>query len=243
MHDKTIAELAQGLKNKEFSSVELTQGFLARIRQHNPELNAFVTVTEEQALAQAQAADAALAAGQAGPLTGVPIAQKDIFCTKGVRTSCGSKMLDNFIAPYDATVVERFKQAGSVMLGKLNMDEFAMGSSNETSFYGPVKNPWDIGTVPGGGGRSPARPRRHRHRHRRLHPPAGVVLRHHGAQAHLRAGVPLGHDRLRFQPGPGRPHGPHRRGLRADAPGHGGFRPQGFHQPGPTGAGLFRRPE
>jgi aspartyl-tRNA(Asn)/glutamyl-tRNA(Gln) amidotransferase subunit A len=150
MHDKTIAELAQGLKNKEFSSVELTQGFLARIRQHNPELNAFVTVTEEQALAQAQAADAALAAGQAGPLTGVPIAQKDIFCTKGVRTSCGSKMLDNFIAPYDATVVERFKQAGSVMLGKLNMDEFAMGSSNETSFYGPVKNPWDIGTVPGG---------------------------------------------------------------------------------------------
>ena len=150
MHDKTIAELAQGLKNKEFSSVELTQGFLARIRQHNPELNAFVTVTEEQALAQAQAADAALAAGQAGPLTGVPIAQKDIFCTKGVRTSCGSKMLDNFIATYDATVVERFKQAGSVMLGKLNMDEFAMGSSNETSFYGPVKNPWDIGTVPGG---------------------------------------------------------------------------------------------
>jgi aspartyl-tRNA(Asn)/glutamyl-tRNA(Gln) amidotransferase subunit A len=150
MHDKTIAELAQGLKNKEFSSVELTQAFLARIRQHDPRLNCFVTVTEDLALAAAQAADARLARGDAGPLTGVPIAQKDIFCTQDVRTSCGSKMLDNFIAPYDATVVERFKAAGAVMLGKLNMDEFAMGSSNETSFYGPVRNPWDTGTVPGG---------------------------------------------------------------------------------------------
>jgi aspartyl-tRNA(Asn)/glutamyl-tRNA(Gln) amidotransferase subunit A len=150
MHDKTIAELARGLKNKEFSSLELTQGFLARIRQYDAQLNAFVTVTEDEALAQAKAADERLARGEAGPLTGVPIAQKDIFCTQGVRTSCGSKMLDNFIAPYDATVVERFKAAGTVMLGKLNMDEFAMGSSNETSFYGPVKNPWDTGTVPGG---------------------------------------------------------------------------------------------
>ncbi|WP_026611351.1 Asp-tRNA(Asn)/Glu-tRNA(Gln) amidotransferase subunit GatA [Methylocaldum szegediense] len=150
MHDKTIAELAAGLKNKEFSSLELTQALLARIRQHNPQLNCFITVTEEQALEQARAADAAIARGAAGALTGVPIAQKDIFCTKGVKTSCGSKMLDNFIAPYDATVVERFNQAGAVMLGKLNMDEFAMGSSNETSYYGPVKNPWDTETVPGG---------------------------------------------------------------------------------------------
>jgi aspartyl-tRNA(Asn)/glutamyl-tRNA(Gln) amidotransferase subunit A len=150
MHEKTIAELAAGLKNQDFSSVELTQAFLARIRHYNPELNAFVTVTEDEALAQAQAADARIAAGEAGPLTGVPIAQKDIFCTQGIRTSCGSKMLDHFIAPYDATVVERLKQAGTVMLGKLNMDEFAMGSSNETSYYGPVKNPWDTGTVPGG---------------------------------------------------------------------------------------------
>lgn len=150
MHDKTIAELAAGLKKKEFSSIELTRAFLARIRQHNPQLNCFITVTEEQALEQARAADAAIAQGSAGALTGVPIAQKDIFCTKGVKTSCGSKMLDNFIAPYDATVVERFNQAGTVMLGKLNMDEFAMGSSNETSYFGPVKNPWDTDTVPGG---------------------------------------------------------------------------------------------
>ena len=150
MHDKTIAELARGLGSRAFSSLELTQAFLGRIRQHDPKLNCFVTVTEDTALAQAKAADERIALGRAGPLTGVPIAQKDIFCTLGIRTSCGSKMLDNFIAPYDATVVERFKQAGAVMLGKLNMDEFAMGSSNETSYYGPVKNPWNTDAVPGG---------------------------------------------------------------------------------------------
>jgi len=150
MHEKTIAELSLGLKNKDFSSQELTQAFLTRVKKLDPELNTFITVTEEIALASARAADDLLAKGEAGPLTGIPIAQKDIFCTKGVRSSCGSKMLDNFISPYDATVVERFNQAGAVMLGKLNMDEFAMGSSNETSFYGPVKNPWDTGTVPGG---------------------------------------------------------------------------------------------
>lgn len=150
MHEKTMAELALGLKRKEYGSEELTQAFLSRIGQLNPALNAFITVTGDEALAAARAADAALARGEAGPLTGVPIAQKDIFCTKGVRSSCGSRMLDNFISPYDATVVERLRQAGTVMLGKLNMDEFAMGSSNETSYYGPVKNPWDTGTVPGG---------------------------------------------------------------------------------------------
>lgn len=150
MHNKTIAELAQGLHQKQFSSLELTTHFLQRIQGHNKRLNAFVTITDELALAQAKEADDRLSSGQSNTLTGIPIAQKDIFCTQGVRTSCGSKMLDNFIAPYNATVVERFNQAGAVMLGKLNMDEFAMGSSNETSYYGPVKNPWDVGTVPGG---------------------------------------------------------------------------------------------
>lgn len=150
MHNKTIAELSAGLHNKDFSSVELTKALLTRIDGFDPQLNAFITVTAEQALGQAQAADARIASGDAGPLTGIPIAHKDIFCTKGVRTSCGSRMLDTFIAPYDASVVEKCADAGLVMLGKTNLDEFAMGSSNETSFYGPVKNPWDINAVPGG---------------------------------------------------------------------------------------------
>jgi aspartyl-tRNA(Asn)/glutamyl-tRNA(Gln) amidotransferase subunit A len=150
MHSKTIAQLAAGLKAGEFTSEELTRACLARIAAHDATLNSYITVTAEQALAQARAADARIAAGEAGPLTGVPIAHKDIFCTDGVRTSCASRMLDPFIAPYDATVVRRLREAGMVMLGKTNMDEFAMGSSNETSFYGPVKNPWDLKAVPGG---------------------------------------------------------------------------------------------
>ncbi len=145
-----VAELARSLARKDFSSVEVTRAYLDRIEQHNGELNAYITVTAEQALTQAKAADAALAAGTAGPWAGVPFAHKDIFCTKGVRTSCASRMLDNFISPYDATVVEKMQAAGMVMLGKTNMDEFAMGSSNETSWYGPVKNPWDRTLVPGG---------------------------------------------------------------------------------------------
>ncbi|MDP3878000.1 MAG: Asp-tRNA(Asn)/Glu-tRNA(Gln) amidotransferase subunit GatA [Methylobacter sp.] len=149
MYNKTIAELAQGLRSGEFSSVELTAAFLDRIKQHSG-LNAYISVTEDLALQQAKAADARLANGDAELLTGIPIAQKDIFCTEGVKTTCGSLMLDNFIAPYNATVVEKFNHAGAVMLGKLNMDEFAMGSSNETSYYGAVKNPWNINTVPGG---------------------------------------------------------------------------------------------
>lgn len=149
MHNKTIAELAKGLRSGEFSSVELTSAFLDRIKQYSS-LNAYITVTEDPALQQAKAADARLAKGDAELLTGIPVAQKDIFCTEGVKTSCGSKMLDNFIAPYNATVVDKFNNAGAVMLGKLNMDEFAMGSSNETSYYGAVKNPWDTNTVPGG---------------------------------------------------------------------------------------------
>ena len=150
MHQKSLVELAADLKDGVYSSEELTRDSLQRIRQFDERLNCFVTVTEAQALAAAQAADAVIKAGTAGPLTGIPFAHKDIFCTNGVKTSCGSKMLDNFIAPYDATVTEKLLEAGAVMVGKTNMDEFAMGSSNETSFYGPVRNPWDEATVPGG---------------------------------------------------------------------------------------------
>ena len=150
MHNKTIAELIEGLQKKTFSSVELTEHFLARISQLNAQFNAVITVTAEQALAAAAKADERLAGGNAPAMCGVPILHKDIFCTDGVRTSCGSKMLDNFVPPYNATVVDNFVRDGAVMLGKTNMDEFAMGSSNETSFYGPVKNPWALDCVPGG---------------------------------------------------------------------------------------------
>jgi len=150
VHDRTLTELAADLATKRVSSVELTKHFLARIDRFDDALNSFVTVTADQALKQAKAADERRARGDAAPLTGIPLAHKDIFCTAGVKTSCGSKMLDNFVAPYDATVIERFADAGAVMLGKTNMDEFAMGSSNETSFYGPVHNPWDLALVPGG---------------------------------------------------------------------------------------------
>jgi aspartyl-tRNA(Asn)/glutamyl-tRNA(Gln) amidotransferase subunit A len=147
---KTVAELAAGLRAREFSSVELAKLYLDRIEASQGALNAFISVTREHALAAAAAADRAIAAGRAGALTGVPIAHKDIFCTLGVRTTCGSRMLDNFVSPYDATVVTKLAAAGTVMLGKTNMDEFAMGSSNETSYYGPVKNPWNPRMVPGG---------------------------------------------------------------------------------------------
>jgi aspartyl-tRNA(Asn)/glutamyl-tRNA(Gln) amidotransferase subunit A len=150
MHHKTIKALSDALNAKDISSVELAKHYLARIKQHDPSLNCFVTLTEEKALKDAAEADQLRAAGKAGLLTGIPIAHKDIFCTDGIKTSCGSKILDNFIAPYDATVVKHLKSAGTVMLGKTNMDEFAMGSSNETSFYGPVKNPWNTAYVPGG---------------------------------------------------------------------------------------------
>ncbi|MCP4995874.1 MAG: Asp-tRNA(Asn)/Glu-tRNA(Gln) amidotransferase subunit GatA [Gammaproteobacteria bacterium] len=150
MHNKSIAQMAAGLRAGDFSSVELTQVFLDRIRQFDGELNSFVTLADESALAAASAADKRLKAGEGDALTGIPLALKDIFCTNGIRTSCGSKMLDNFVAPYDATVTARLKNAGAVILGKTNMDEFAMGSSNETSYYGPVRNPWDKTRVPGG---------------------------------------------------------------------------------------------
>lgn len=150
MYNKSILELAHGLRGGEFTSVELTRAYLDRIASHNPALNCFITLCEESALQEAELADRQIRAGDDGPLLGIPIAHKDIFCTDGVKTSCGSRMLDNFTAPYDAHVVSRLKQAGVVMLGKANMDEFAMGSSNENSFYGPVHNPWRADSVPGG---------------------------------------------------------------------------------------------
>jgi len=158
LHTQTLTELAAGLERGEFTSVELTQTLLERIAQRNDSLNAFITVTAEKALATAAEADAARVDGSGGALNGLPILHKDIFCTRGIKTSCGSKMLDNFVSPYDATVVEKLGAAGAVVLGKTNMDEFAMGSSNETSFYGPVKNPWDLECSPGGssGGSSAA---------------------------------------------------------------------------------------
>ncbi|VUD59881.1 Glutamyl-tRNA(Gln) amidotransferase subunit A [Thalassocella blandensis] len=150
MHNLTIAEISKKLQEKEFSSKEITQHFLDRIKRLDGTYNSFITLTEQEALAQAEAADKRLATGDAPTMCGVPIAHKDIFCTQGVKTTCGSRMLENFIAPYDATIVSNYKTAGAVTLGKTNMDEFAMGSSNETSYFGSVKNPWDVECVPGG---------------------------------------------------------------------------------------------
>ena len=150
MHNKSVAQLITGLREKHFSSVELTRCFLDRISALDPQLNSFISVTADAALAAADAADQRLANGNAAELTGIPIAHKDIFCTRGIRTSCGSRMLDNFVPPYDATLIKRFDEQGAVTLGKTNMDEFAMGSSNENSYYGAVRNPWNTELVPGG---------------------------------------------------------------------------------------------
>ena len=150
LHLQTLTQLARGLEQGDFTSVELVQAMLERISTHGAELNAFITVTADEALAAAERSDAARAKGDAGVLDGLPLVHKDIFCTRGVLTTCGSRMLENFVSPYDATVVERLAGAGAVMLGKSNMDEFAMGSSSETSYFGPVKNPWDLECSPGG---------------------------------------------------------------------------------------------
>ena len=150
MYKSTLAQLSIALESKKISSEELTRLYIERCNKHNNSLNCFITITEEEALKKARRADKKRASGDYSLLTGIPIAQKDIFCTNGIKTTCGSKMLDNFVAPYDATLIKKMNDAGLIMLGKTNMDEFAMGSSNETSFYGPVKNPWDNCRVPGG---------------------------------------------------------------------------------------------
>ena len=143
MIESSLKELSRNLAEKKFSSVELTRAYLDRIESHNATLNALITVDPDTSLAQARAADERIARGKAQPLTGIPIAHKDLWCIKGWRTTCGSKMLENFVSPYDSHVIERFNEAGAVILGKTNMDEFAMGSSNETSYFGAVKNPWN----------------------------------------------------------------------------------------------------
>ena len=153
MHSATLKELSASLAARKVSSVELTRLFLERIERAQASLNAFITVDAAKSLAQAEAADARRARGEAAPLTGIPVAHKVLCCAKGWRTTCGSKILANFIAPYDAHVIEQFDRAGAVLLGKTNMDEFAMGSSNENSAYGPLKNPWDLSAVPGGSSR------------------------------------------------------------------------------------------
>ena len=150
MLNLSLKEISQALEKKKFTSVELTHFFLNRVKKHNPSLNAFITVDESKSLAMAEKADQLIQSGKKSILTGIPIAQKDIFCADGWKTTCGSKMLDNFISPYDATVIQKFNNIGAVNLGKTNMDEFAMGSSNETSYFGPVKNPWNLNCVPGG---------------------------------------------------------------------------------------------
>ncbi|TMH04643.1 MAG: Asp-tRNA(Asn)/Glu-tRNA(Gln) amidotransferase GatCAB subunit A, partial [Betaproteobacteria bacterium] len=146
----SVAELSHELATRRVSSVELTRGLLRRIDEANPVLNAFVSIDREGALAQASAADQRRAAGDATPLTGIPVAHKDVIMTAGLKTTCGSRMLENFVAPYSAFVVERLADAGMVLIGKTNMDEYAMGSSSESSYFGPVKNPWNHGYVPGG---------------------------------------------------------------------------------------------
>ena len=150
MLNLSLKEISQALREKKFTSVELTQFFLNRVKKHNPSLNAFITIDEDKSLAMAKKSDQLIQSGKKSILTGIPIAQKDIFCADGWKTTCGSKMLDNFISPYDSTVIHKFNNAGAVNLGKTNMDEFAMGSSNETSYFGSVKNPWNLDCVPGG---------------------------------------------------------------------------------------------
>ncbi len=228
--DLTIAAARDGLRAREFTARELTEAHLAAIEALNPRLNAYITVTGERALAQADAADAALARGEFAPLTGIPLAIKDLFCTEGVRTTAGSRILGPFVPPYESTVSANLLRDGAVFLGKANMDEFAMGSSNMTSAYGPVANPWkrrqdtDGGAGAGrlvrrlgGRGVGAAGDGRDRHRYRRLDPPAGVVLRHRRHEADLWPVLALGRGGVRVVARSSRPVRAHRGGLRDPA--------------------------
>ena len=150
IHNMTLVELKKALNEKNLSSREITETLLSRINDFDDSVNSFITMTSDQAIKEAMEADKKIANGDQTNLTGLPFAHKDLFCTNGILTTCGSKMLHNFIPPYDATVVKKLKNAGVIMLGKTNMDEFAMGSSNETSYYGSVGNPWDLKLSPGG---------------------------------------------------------------------------------------------
>ena len=226
--DLSIAAMKSGLRTRDFTAVELTEAHLdamARARH----LNAFIVETPDIARAQAVAADAALAAGTAGPLAGIPIGIKDLFCTAGVQTTAGSNILKGFTPQYESTVSGKLLADGAVMLGKLNMDEFAMGSSNETSAFGKVISPWHangsdgqpgarrlVGRI-GGGGRGADRRRRHRHRHRRIDPAAGELCRHRRDQADLWPLLALGRRRLRLVARPGRADGAHGERLRVAA--------------------------
>ena len=206
MHNKTLAELSKGLASGDFSSSELTKHYIGRIKQLDPTYNSFISVTEEQALAQATVADSRIASGNTTPLTGIPIAHKDIFCTAGVKTSCGSKMLDNFIPPYDATVVEKFNQSGVVSLGKTNMDELC----SRRIFW------WQCRSR----GR-PIGPGIYRHRYRRLNSSACGALRYNRPKTHIWTSFPLWDDCFCIQPRSGRAYDPHRRRCCDDVKYHG----------------------
>ena len=245
----TLAEARDGLAAGDFSAVALTAEHLDAMARARA-LNAYITETPDIALGLAEAADARRAAGKAlGPLDGIPIAVKDLFCTEGVQTTAASHILEGFTPTYESTVTRKLREGGAVMLGKTNLDEFAMGSSNETSHFGPVKNPWGpkdgqgpgagrlVRRLGGGGGRA-SLPRRHRHRHRRVDPPAGVVLRRGRPEADLRALLALGHHRLRLVARPGRTDDPNRPGRGDHAGRDGRLRSVGLHLDAAAGAGL-----